>query len=128
MVKRLVGMGLIVGGLSLWGLKGILCGAVLNAWFAYFVNMGLVSKHIGYKWHTQLANLFPVLAASIACAAISYYCVEYLRFGLYFDGVVKLLLFTLLYMGWSLLFKPESYEYSKTIVRPMISKILKKKK
>lgn len=128
MVKRFVGMGLVVGGLSIGGLKGILCGAVLNAWFAYFVNIGLVSKHVGYKWYTQLADLFPVLAASIACTIISYFCVEYLHFTMYLDGVLKLLLFAFLYIGWSLLFKPESFEYSKTIVKPMISKILKKKK
>ena len=128
MVKRFVGMGLVVGGLALWGMKGILLGAVLNAWFAYFVNMGLVSKHIGYKWYTQLANLFPVLASSVICAAISYFSIEYLHFGLYLDGVLKLLFFTLLYLGWSFWFKPESFEYSKTIVSPMISKITKKMK
>lgn len=128
MIKRFVGMGFVVGGLALWGMKGILLGAVLNAWFAYFVNMGLVSKHIGYKWHTQLLNLFPVLAASIACAAVSYFSIEYLVLGLYLDGALKMLLFAILYMGWSYLFKPESFEYSKTIVRPMILKISKKKK
>lgn len=128
MVKRFVGMGFIVGGLSLWGLKGILCGAVLNAWFAYFVNIGLVSKYVGYKWYTQLADLLPILAASIACTIISYFCVDYLHLGLYLDGVLKLLLFAILYIGWSFLFKPESFEYSKTIVTPMISRIIKKKK
>ena len=90
--------------------------------------MGLVSKHIGYKWHTQLLNLLPILVASIACAAISYFGVEFLGLGLYLDGALKMLLFAILYMGWSFLFKPESYEYSKTIVRPMILKITKKKK
>lgn len=127
-IKRIVGMGFIVGGLALWGLKGILCGAVLNAWFAYFVNMGLVSKHIGYKWYTQLTNLFPMLAASIVCSAISYFFVDWLDLRLYFDGFLKMLLFTMLYMGWSLVFKPESFEYSKTIVQPIILKVINRKK
>lgn len=127
MIKRFVGMGLVVGGLILWGLRGILCGAVFNAWFAYFVNMGLVSKHIGYKWYTQLVNLLPVLVASIVCAVISYSCTEFLHVSLYLNGALKLLFFSILYLGWSVMFEPESYEYTKTVVRPMVLKIIKKK-
>lgn len=69
-----------------------------------------------------------MLAASIASAAICFFLVEYFHFNLYFDGVLKLLLFGILYMVWSVVLKFESYEYSKTIVRPMVSKIIKKKK
>ena len=127
MIKRIIGIDLIVGGLALWGMKGILAGDVANAWFAYFVNMGLVSKHVGYKWHTQLADLFPVLAACIACSLISFSCVRFFQLGLYVDGALRMLFFGILYMGWSFLFKPESFEYSKAIVRPMVSKIINRK-
>ena len=126
MIKRIVGIGLIVGGLALWGMKGILVGAVLNAWFAYFVNMGLVSKHIGYKWYTQLANLFPILIASVICAAISYFIANYCSFELYADGALKLIIFAILYMTWSIIFKPESFVYTKGIVKPLTAKLIKK--
>ena len=126
MVKRIIGIGLIVGGLALWGMKGILAGAVLNAWFSYFVNMGLVSRHIGYKWYTQLLNLFPILAVSVVCATVSYLAVSWLNLGLYLDGVTKLLVFIVLYLSWSFVFRPESYTYFKGIVKPLIAKISKK--
>lgn len=128
MIKRGVGIVCIVGGLALFGMKGILAGAVFNNWFAYFVNMGLVSKHIGYKWHRQLKDLFPVLAAAVVCAALSYTCGRLLHFDMYLDGVVKLVVYASLYAAWSLLFKPDAFVYFKDIVAPMLSKIMIRKK
>ena len=49
LIRRTIGIGLIVGGLLLFGMKGLLIGVVISEWFSYFVNVGLVSKHIGYK-------------------------------------------------------------------------------
>ncbi len=126
MIKRIVGIGLIVGGLVLWGMKGILLGTVLNAWFAYFVNMGLVSKHIFYKWYKQLADLAPVLAASVICAVICYFSINKLNMNLYIGGLLKLVLYVVLYLGWSLIFKPEAYVYSKGIVMPLLLKLKNK--
>lgn len=127
-VKRLVGMCFIVGGLALWGMKGLLCGAVLNNWFAYFVNMGLVSKHVGYKWYRQLWDLFPVLAASIVAAIVSYACGYFLHLSMYPDGIIKLLVFLVLYLGWSFVFKPDAYKYSLTILDVLFSKLKTNKK
>lgn len=128
MIKRGVGIACMVGGLALFGMKGILAGAVFNAWFAYFVNMGLVSKHVGYKWHRQLRDLFPVLAAAVVCAGLSYTCGRVLHFDMYLDGIVKMLVYAMLYLGWSFAFKPEAFLNFKDIVVPLFSKIKKKKK
>ena len=122
-VKRLVGIGFIVGGLALWGMKGLLCGAVLNNWFAYFVNLGLVSKHVSYKWYRQLWDLFPVLAASIISAILSYACGYLLHLSMYPDGIVKLLIFLSLYLGWSFVFKPDAYKYFLTVLDSLFSKL-----
>lgn len=125
-VKRLVGIGFIVGGLVLWGMKGLLCGAVLNNWFAYFVNIGLVSKHVGYKWYRQLWDLFPVFVASIVAAIMSYVCGYFLHLSMYPDGIVKLLIFAVLYVGWSFIFKPDAYKYFLTVLDSLFSKTKKK--
>ena len=123
MIKRGVGIACMVGGLALFGMKGILAGAVFNAWFAYFVNMGLVSKHIGYKWHRQLMDISPVLVASIVCALLSYACGRLLHFDMYLDGIVKIFAYATLYLVWSFAFKPDAYVYFKDIVAPLFSKI-----
>ena len=46
LLKRGIGIAMIVGGLLLFGMKGLLAGVVVNSWFSYLVNIGLVSKHI----------------------------------------------------------------------------------
>lgn len=123
MIKRGVGIACMVGGLALFGMKGILAGAVINAWFAYFVNMGLVSKHIGYKWHRQLKDLLPVLLAAGVCAALSYACGRLLNLGLYEDGAVKLIVYAALYFGWSFIFKPQAFHCFKDTVSPLTTKL-----
>ena len=125
LVKRVTGIAFVVLGLIIYGMKGLLMGMVLNTWFSYFVNIGLVSKYIGYKWINQLLDILPMLIASSVAAAVSYYISSLLDLQLYADGIVKLLIFVAIYMGWSLVLKPEAYSYSKTILAPLKSKLRK---
>ena len=110
-IKRFVGIGFIIGGLLLFGMKGLLVGVVLNAWFSYFVNISLVSKFIGYKWTDQLLNIRPVLVASIVSALVAYGVGLLLNSSMYVDGVVKVVVYSIVYLGWSFIFKPEAYTY-----------------
>lgn len=123
-VKRVVGIFFVVLGLLLFGMYGLLVGTVFHTWFSYFVNIYLVDKHIDYKFLNQLLDIMPVLIASIISAIISYYCVDLMSLGLFIDGILKLLFFLFIYLGWSLLFKPEAFEYCKSYV---ISKMAYKK-
>jgi len=116
LVKRVAGIGAITAGMFLFGMKGILGGAIFNAWFTYFVNMGLASKYVGYKWYRQLLDLSPVFFSSILIAVIVYFSVSFLHLDLYLDGILKAVVYFSLYIGWSLLFKPEAYKYSLDLV------------
>lgn len=116
LAKRTVGLIFMVGGLILGGMYGFLIGVIIYNWFSYFVNIGLVSKHIGYNWQSQLLDLLPMAIASICSMAISYYCVGFLHLSLYADGLVKMLMYAILYIGWSVIFKPESYLYTMSII------------
>ena len=100
----------------------LLIGAVLNQWFSQFVNIGLVSKYIGYKWWKQLWDILPIVVISVVVAIISYYAGVLCRLSLYGDGLLKLFVYTIVYVGWSLIVKPEAYTYTKSIITPMISK------
>lgn len=114
--KRTFGLTFMLGGLLLYEMKGFVIGVVLYNWFCYFVNIGLVSKHIGYKWSRQLLDLLPVTAASVICALISYFAVRPIHLSLYMDGVLKLLIYAALYIAWSLIFKPDSYSYAMKLI------------
>lgn len=115
-VKRVLGIGFVVSGLFLWGVKGLLAGVLLNTWFSYFVNICLVSKYIGYKWSRQLLDLLPVTIASIIAAIVSYAIGYFLNLDMYPDGIVKFLSYAIIYLGWSFIFKPEAYTYFLTII------------
>ena len=127
MIKRVAGICFVVAGLLIDGMRGLLIGMVLNTWFSYFVNISLVSRHIGYKWWNQLWDIAPVLFASATAAAISYWVCETAGLSLYLDGILRLLVCMSLYGLWSVLFKPEAYKYTMSIIRPTFQKIISKK-
>lgn len=115
-VKRVVGIGAIVLGLLWFGMKGLLMGVIINNYFSYFVNISLVSKHVGYRWTRQLLDIMPVAIASIVAAIVSYGCGYFLHLDMYPDGIVKLIAYLAIYLGWSFIFKPEAYTYSMSII------------
>jgi len=125
-VKRTIGIGCMVVGLTLFGIKGLLAGVVFSTWFSYLVNISLVSKHVGYKWSEQLLNIQPVALASIVSAFIAFGASRLLSLPLYADGLVKLSVYVIVYVGWSLIFKPEVYEYFKDNITPMIIKFIER--
>ena len=104
-------------------MKGLLIGMVLNTWFSYFVNIGLVSKHIGYKWTTQLLDILPVLIASTVAALASYYISAFFDLQLYVDGLVKLFIYLTIYIICALVFRLEAFTYTKTIIAPMLNRL-----
>lgn len=125
-VKQIVILGLIVGGLFFYGLKGLLIGYVVGAWFVFFVNISLVSKYIGYKWWRQLLDIFPIAIASLIASLISYSIGYLLQLNMYPDGIVKFLVYAMVYIGWSFLFRPEAYTYFLSILP--LDKIKRRKK
>ena len=127
-IKRVVGICFMIGGLVLFGMYGLLIGVIINYWFSYFVNIWLVSKYIGYKWTTQVMDLLPIIIVTSIAGAGSYLCCNFLGLSLYLDGLLKLILFSLLYVGWFILFKPESYLYTKEVLTPLINKYKNKRK
>lgn len=125
LVKRLLGIAFVVIGLLIAGMKGLLVGMVINTWFSYAVNIGLVSKYIGYKWWNQLKDIMPVMIVSIVAALVSYGVSMFFNFSLYVDGVVKVCVYAIVYLGWSYFFKPEASKNIKTTLKPLRKKLIK---
>ena len=115
-LKRIVGIGAVVLGLFVFGMKGLLAGVIINYWFSYFVNISLVSKYVGYKFWNQISDLLPVALISFAAAAFCYGIGYLLHLNMYSDGLLKAFIYAGIYLGWSILFKPEAYTYFLTIL------------
>lgn len=125
-IKQTIGIALQMAGIIVWGMWGLLAGKVLSSWFSYFVNISLVSRHVGYKHFQQLKDLTPMFIVSIIAAAAGWFTTLSLHVGLYADGIIKTVVFALVYMGWSVIFKPEAYKYTLSVIDSLKSK--KKKK
>lgn len=116
LIKRLVSLLLKVGGLLAFGIYGLLWGSVVSTWFAYFVNISLVSKYIGYGNFQQIKDLFPIFLTSAIAYIVSYFGVGFLNFNVYIDGMLKAMVFVSIYIGWSVVFKPQSFTYTLTLI------------
>lgn len=121
-VKRAIGIGLNIGGLLLFGMKGLLVGAIMASWFSYLINASLVSKFVGYKLYRQLLDLAPALMVSVIAALVSYFISRVVSTDMYAEGVIRASIFIVVFMGWSLLFKPSAYEYTFSIIKMIINK------
>ena len=127
-VKRTIGINAMVIGLIVWGMRGLLCGVIFSTWFAYFVNISLVSKYVGYKAIRQLLDLLPNMIAAVICAVATYTICHFLHLSLYLEGAAMIVVYTLLYLGWSMLFKPEAYTFFVDTVGKLYKRLRSKRK
>lgn len=125
-VKQTINIVFQLVGIIVWGMMGLLVGKVLSAWVSYFINTSLVSKHIGYKNFQQYKDLSPMFIVSTLGVVVAYYTSSWLGLGLYWDGLVKTILFLIIYFGWSFVFKPEAFTYTISIFSLLKAKKNKK--
>lgn len=118
-IKRTMGIAFVVTGLLVAGMKGLLVGMVVNTWFSYAVNIGMVSKYIGYKWWIQLLDIMPVMIVSIIAALISYAASIAFQLSLYVDGLLKIVVYAIIYLGWAYIFKPEASKNIRIFLVPL---------
>ena len=121
-IKRLVGLCFVVGGLVLAGIKGVLIGTVLGTFFVYFVNAGLVSKHVGYTGRQQFLDLLPILIVSFVSCFFAFVIGCFLNTNIYVDGIIKLAVFCITYFGISMLFKMEAFISTKDVLNSLLHK------
>ena len=126
-IKRAIGLGLVIGGLILWGIKGLLAGMVLQSWLIYLINAYQVHKYVGYNLWTQFQNFAPIALLSIVSFCITY-CIIYVlpNCHMYLLAFVRFVVFVIIYIGGSALFKMESYNYVKETLSMIIGKYRKK--
>lgn len=111
LIKQGVGLVLVICGLYLYGIYGLLWGAVLHSWFCTYINMYLVSKYIGYNLSSQVRDLLPTAVIAAVAFIAGYLVNKILNFGLYADGALSLLTFIAVYATLSVIFKPEPYSF-----------------
>lgn len=125
-IKRLMGIAIIVIGSLFGGMKGLLVGTVLQSWLMYFINIYLVSKHIGYGFWQQLLDLLPILLLSITSFVIAFFVGRMFHTNMYVQGGVNLLFFVTSYILGSILFKFEELQTIKQMFFSITCKFTKR--
>lgn len=115
-VKRISDVILMIIGILCYGLLGLLWGKVISMWLAFLINITMVSNHVGYKNYQQLLDLAPAFLVSAMALGISYLCSLFLCLSLYWDFMIKVFIFFVIYFGWCLLFKPAPYTYALSLI------------
>ena len=124
LVKRAIGLALIVGGLAAFGMRGLLMGMVLQSWLIYIINAYQVHKYIGYRLSIQFFDLLPTMVLSIVSWAVAYGLVFLLsQWNMYVMAVIRLLVFVIIYLGGSILFKMESFRLVKETIPMFMAKL-----
>ena len=122
-VKRSLGLIFNVSGLIVFGMYGLLFGGVLTAYTLYFINSYLVSKYVGYKIKTQLRDLLPIIITALVAFVITYLlsCVIILDF--YWKGLLQSILFVIIYLGLSYVFRLDSFEIFKALSLVVVKRL-----
>lgn len=128
LVKRAIGLALIVGGLATFGIKGLLVGMAMQSWLIYLINAYQVHKYIGYKLFIQFLDILPVLVLAFVSFAVAY-CTVYLipESNMYILALIRLFVFVAVYLGGSVLLKMESFKYVKESLPMFMAKFDRKK-
>ena len=127
MVKRILGIALIVGGLAAFGMNGLLGGMVLSAWINFLINSWLVSKHIGYKMSQQIKDLLPIFLSALVAVIPAFIVMKLMNVNLYIDSFLGFFVFIAIYLTISIVLKLEAYSYCKSIIPIFLKKIKRKK-
>ena len=125
LIKRAVGLVLVIGGLWLWGVKGLLVGMVIQSWMLYLINAYLVSKHIGYEMRRQMFDLLPIMVLSILAFAVGM-IPSLFPLGLYVKGIMEFIFFIAVYWGISRITKLSNYQDFIEILPMIVGKFRKK--
>ena len=128
LIKRGVGLCLVIGGLAAWGIKGLLLGMVVQSWLIYFINAYLVDRYVEYRLYKQVKDLAPILFLGIIALAVSY-VISFLLppINMYLLAIIQLVVFLLIYVGGSVSAKMDSYSFFVENIPLVVGKFRRRK-
>lgn len=127
LIKRGLGLVLVVGGLLIDGITGLLIGTVMTAWLVYVINAILVHRYVGYKFLIQVKDLLPIMFISLISFVVAYLVSYFLSvYNLYINGGIQLVVFVGVYLLMSYVVKIDAQASTKEIVLLLIGKIKSK--
>lgn len=123
LLKRFIGINMIVGGFILYDMQGLLIGMVCNSWMLYLINAYMVSKYIGYGLINQFKDLFPIIFVSLISLHVTYVIGNQLTSTLYVNGIIKFIVFCSIYYLIVRFLKLKAYNSFMSLLPMVVTKI-----
>jgi len=126
LIKRGIGLVLVVGGLAAFGMDGLLAGMVLTSYTIYVINAALVHKHVGYKLFRQFLDLLPIAVVGICAFLVAFFSTHLIHFNMYPTVCIQLAIFLIIYIGLSYLLHLQAFKNFVEIARDFITRFKKR--
>ena len=123
LIKRGIGLVLVVGGLAAFGIQGLLAGMVITSYTIYIINAALVHKYVGYKLSSQFLDLLPIAAVALCAFGMAFISGKILHAGMYPTATLQLGVFVVTYIGLSYLFRLTAFKNFLEIARDLLSRL-----
>ena len=109
-IKRIIGLAILVGGMYLGGIKGLLWGCSIGSWVIFISNAYLVDKHINYTLLQQGKDLLPILLVSLTAFVVGNILGDILLCNIYLKALIVGISYLLTYIVISYIFKVRALE------------------
>lgn len=124
-VKQFTGLGFMLVGFFMFGMKGLLIGMVMKSWLIFLINASLVSYFIGYKLVRQLLDLLPVLLLALVSFLGTYYIASFIECSMYINALTRIVVFVVIYFVGSVITKLYAFSLCKDLLSPYLNKFLR---
>lgn len=121
-IKRSIGLAFVVGGLWLWGMKGLLAGMVVTSFVVYLLNAYLVQRYVDYKVLAQLLDLVPVTLLTLAAFGAGYLVQSLAGIDMYTDGAIAAAVFVAVYGTFAWIFRLNAMQEARMLLNRLIKK------
>lgn len=124
-VKQFTGLGFMLVGFFVFGMKGLLIGMVMKSWLIYLINASLVSHFIGYKLARQLLDLLPILLLALGSYLGTYYIASFIECSIYINALIRIVVFGVVYFVGAAFTKLYAFTLCKDLLSPYLTKFLR---
>ena len=130
-IKRGLGLILVVGGMLLFDMNGLLWGFVISCWLLTVINSFVAAKHIGYRLYQQFKDLLPIFVLSTFTFLVAFLITNViLTIYTNIPNVAKMFITIFLYVGiyimLSYIFKMKAFLFYKDIILEKIHSLNEK--
>ncbi len=110
-IKRGLGFLTLIIGMHYWGVKRLLWGCSVSAWVILLSNAYLVGKYVHYTLIQQIKDISPIMLLSLIAYGLTNLVKEIIICGMYFEAVINVVIYLLIYLGFSYMFKVKALTF-----------------